>query len=156
MNPVSDDYLTVIPTDPWWQPAEEAAERAAAVVAALLPDRDGGGEQEVTWHDTVEVVTCGQNLERIRCPGCGADLSMRWWGREVTLRQEEGFTTLGAAPPCCGAETSLNDLVYDWPCGFARFEIDVLCPERGPLSARELARVAEALGHPVRQILSRF
>lgn len=156
MNPVSDNYLTVIPTDPWWQPAEEAAERAAAVVTGLLPDRDGLGEEEVKWHDTVQVVDCGQNLERIRCPGCGAELSGQWWGQEVTLRYEEGFATLSTTPPCCGAETSLNDLVYDWPCGFARFEIDVLYPDRGWLSEEEVGRIAEALGHPVRQILSHF
>ncbi|WP_395571072.1 hypothetical protein [Streptomyces sp. BK79] len=154
---MSDHYLTVIPTDPWWQPGEEAAGRAAAVLAGFLPDHDRLGEDEVKWHDIPRVVVCGENLQGIRCPRCGADLyTGEWFGKEVTARHEEGFATLGTTTPCCGARTSLNDLVYDWPCGFARFEIDVLYPERDWLSEEELARVAEALGHPVRQILSHW
>ncbi|MGV9279094.1 hypothetical protein [Streptomyces sp. NPDC003730] len=156
---MSDDYLTVIPTDPWWQPAKEAADRAAAVVAGLLPDRDWTVAPEVKWHRTARFVVCGTNLERILCPRCGTDLyatAGEWFGRAVTDRYDEGFATLLTTPPCCGAETSLNDLVYDWPCGFARFEIEVLYPERGWLGEEEVARVAEALGHPVRQILSHF
>jgi hypothetical protein len=49
--------------------------------------------------------------------------------------------------------TSLNDLVYDWPMGFAKFRIEVLYPNRGRLTDEELAAVTEALGHPLRQIL---
>ncbi|WP_181387329.1 hypothetical protein [Streptomyces sp. Act143] len=54
--------------------------------------------------------------------------------------------------PCCGAATTLDRLDYDWPCGFARFEIAVRNPETGGLSEEQLASVAQALGHPVRQI----
>ncbi|MBV6697387.1 hypothetical protein [Kitasatospora aureofaciens] len=38
---MSDDVLSVIPTDPSWQPAPAAAERAVALVAELLGDDDG-------------------------------------------------------------------------------------------------------------------
>ncbi|MGQ4389403.1 hypothetical protein [Streptomyces sp. SAS_270] len=37
---MSDNYLTVIPTDPYWQLGREAADRAAAVPAGMLPDDD--------------------------------------------------------------------------------------------------------------------
>ncbi|OLZ69501.1 hypothetical protein AV521_18505 [Streptomyces sp. IMTB 2501] len=49
----------------------------------------------------------------------------------------------------------MNDLAYDWPCGFARFEISIWNPGRSWLSDSELAAVGEALGYPVRQILAR-
>ncbi|WP_158853775.1 hypothetical protein [Streptomyces sp. NRRL F-5650] len=101
----------------------------------------GGGEEEAVWH---------------RLPGVRGGTEPAVVGTGGDAPGGGGLTTLGTAPPYCGAETSLNDLVYDWPCGFARFEIDVLYPERGWLDGRELARVAEALGHPVRQILARF
>ncbi|KUJ35856.1 hypothetical protein ADL25_35140 [Streptomyces sp. NRRL F-5122] len=71
----------------------------------------------------------------------------------VSARCDEGFSTLLVAVPCCEVQTSLNDLVYDWPMGFARFRIEVLYPNRAWLTGEELARVADALGHPVRQIL---
>ncbi|XUL90522.1 hypothetical protein ACQ86D_31050 [Streptomyces galilaeus] len=55
--------------------------------------------------------------------------------------------------PCCSAATSLDALDYDWPCGFARFEIAVWNPGRLiRFGDDELSAVAEALGHPVRQI----
>ncbi|MFW6692168.1 hypothetical protein [Streptomyces sp. MAR4 CNX-425] len=52
---MSDDVLSVIPTDPRWQPAEI----------------------DVTWHDTLTVVDCGQNLQKIGCPHCGASNQVR-------------------------------------------------------------------------------
>lgn len=63
------------------------------------------------------------------------------------------FCTLVATVPCCCKETSLNDLVYDWPMGFAKFAIEVVYPNRAWLTDEELTFVAEALGHPLRQIL---
>ncbi|MFJ6690121.1 hypothetical protein [Streptomyces sp. NPDC091294] len=69
---MSDSYLTVIPTDPYWRPIEDAADRAAAVLSGLLPDDDARRGLEAKWHDSVEVVFCGANLEKISCPHCGA------------------------------------------------------------------------------------
>jgi hypothetical protein len=58
--------------------------------------------------------------------------------------------------PCCAAATTLNHLDYDWPAGFARFVLSAHHPDRGWLDAQELADVADALGHPVRQILAHY
>ncbi|MFF3420587.1 hypothetical protein ACFYW9_38905 [Streptomyces sp. NPDC002698] len=43
-------------------------------------------------------------------------------------------------------------LDYDWPCGFARFEIAVRNPERLWFSEDELTALGDRLGHPVKQI----
>jgi hypothetical protein len=58
--------------------------------------------------------------------------------------------------PCCGALVSLDTLRFDWPCGFARFEIAVRNPARGEyeFTSEELDMLAAILGHPVRQILA--
>ena len=56
------------------------------------------------------------------------------------------------AAPCCGIATSLGALDYDWPCGFARFEIAIWNPERAWFSDEEPAAIGDALGHPVQQI----
>lgn len=54
--------------------------------------------------------------------------------------------------PCCAGATTLDALRYEWPCGFARFEIAVWNPERLWFDDAELASVADALGHPVKQV----
>ncbi|MFD7816147.1 hypothetical protein ACFV6E_24950 [Streptomyces sp. NPDC059785] len=151
---MSGNYLTVIPADPYWQPGKEAADRAVVVLSAMLPDDDARRGLEGRWHDTVEVVHCGTDMEKVSCPHCGAEIAHGWWAEAVSERHAESFTTLMARVPCCGAETSLNDLVYDWPMGFARFRIEVLYPNRGWLTADELAALAHVLGHPLRQILT--
>ena len=151
---MSDNYLTVIPTDPYWRPGREAADRAAAVLAGMLPDDDARRGMDVMWHDTVEMVHCYANLTKISCPCCGAALDTGdWWGKAVSDGYDSGFPTLMVTVPCCAAETSINDLVYDWPMGFAQFRIEVLYPNRGWLTDAELAAVTDALGHPLRQIL---
>ncbi|MGW3738972.1 hypothetical protein [Streptomyces sp. NPDC005148] len=151
---MSDNYLTVIPNDPYWRPSKAAADRAAAVLSEMLPDDDDARHGlEAKWHDRVEAVDCGANLEKITCPHCGAECTSGWWGETVSERYNEGFSTLMVTVPCCDAETSLNELVYDWPMGFAQFRIEVLYPNRGWLTDEEMALLANALGHPLRQIL---
>ncbi|MFC9077893.1 hypothetical protein ACFTY7_12815 [Streptomyces sp. NPDC057062] len=150
---MSDSYLTVIATDPYWQPRRDAADRAAAVLSGMLPDDDARRGLQAMWHDDVEVVVCGASLEKISCPHGAAHVSSHWWAQAVSARCDEGFSTLLVVVPCCEVQTSLNELVYDWPMGFARFRIEVLYPNRAWLTGEELARVADALGHPVRQIL---
>jgi hypothetical protein len=57
-EPVSDDVLSVIPTDPQWQPDQAAAGRAAALAADLAPGLPDGVDVEidVTWYDALTPV----------------------------------------------------------------------------------------------------
>ncbi|SED65626.1 hypothetical protein [Streptomyces sp. Ag109_O5-10] len=103
---MSDNYLTVIPADPYWQPTQDVADRAAAVLSTMLPDDGARRGLEAQWHDSVEVVFCGANLEKISCPHCGAECAPGWWGEAVSQRYDEGFTTLMVTVPCCGTEAS--------------------------------------------------
>jgi hypothetical protein len=158
---MSDDVLSVIPTDPHWQPGRDAGERAAGLVTRLASDVLEGLEADsdpapdpqvdVDWYGTPTLVDCGGNLERIGCPHCGASIDTEWWA-DLIEGLPDGFPTLAVTAPCCGAATTLDGLDYHWPCGFARFEIAVWNPERSGFSDEELTAVGEALGHPVRQI----
>ena len=59
--------------------------------------------------------------------------------------------------PCCGAATSLHDLDYDWPAGFARFVLQAREPAlAGWLDDAAVARLEKALGTRVRQIRTRY
>lgn len=64
----------------------------------------------------------------------------------------DGFATLAVTVPCCGAATPLDVLDCHWPCGFARFEIAIWNPERTWFDGDDLTAIADALGHPVKQI----
>jgi hypothetical protein len=151
---MSDDVLSVIPTDPHWQPEPDAADNAESIVARLCPDTPDGDEVEVevAWHDVPTVVDCGSNLTKISCPLCGSSIDTEWWANLLEAHELDGFETLAVEVPCCGGATSLDALEFDWPCGFARFEIAVWNPERSEFDDAELAGIGDALGHPVRQI----
>jgi hypothetical protein len=154
---MSVTVLSVIPTDPRWQPEPARAERARTLVAGLLSmERRGFDEIRVTWHKQVAVVDCGENLQRITCPHCAAEIDAQWWSDllEEHFRLGEGFDDLTETVPCCRRRTALTDLDYDWPCGFARFEIEIWNPDRDPFTDGELESIAQAIGHPVRQILA--
>jgi len=60
--------------------------------------------------------------------------------------------------PCCGAVVALDSLRYDWPVGFARFEVCAMNPSRAryELGGAELDELAGLLGHPVAQILAHY
>ncbi|MGA4838573.1 hypothetical protein [Streptomyces sp. G45] len=156
---MSDDVLSVVPADPRWQPGADAAERATAVVGSLVedPGAEPGArpvaEIEVTWHDAIAIVDCGENLQRITCPRCGASIATEWWA-DLVAAAADGLPDLDVHLPCCGARTTLDTLGFDQPCAFARFRIAVWNPGRDRFTPDELAVVGEALGHPVRQVLA--
>jgi hypothetical protein len=152
---MSDNILSVIPTDPHWQPGHEQADRARELLAQFAPDPDRlDSELTAEWHETITAVDCGANLERITCPLCSAAIDTEWWSDLLEERSVEGLDDLATDVPCCGGHTSLNELEYEWPCGFARFEIALWNPSRNWLTDQELSAIAQVLGHPVHQILA--
>ncbi len=125
----------------------------ALVEDLTLGVADGVGvEIDVIRHEVVTAVDSGGNLERIGCPLCRAAIDTEWWGDLLEAHRDDGFTTLAVEVPCCGGSTTLDVLDYDWPCGFARFEIAIWNPERLWFSEAELTALGERLGHPVKQI----
>ncbi len=98
---MSDDILSIIPTDPHWQPVQDAADRAAAIMADLAPGEPDGvdAEIDVTWHDNIAVIACGANLERIGCPHCGASIDTEWWHDLLEAHFDEGFANLAVKAP---------------------------------------------------------
>ena|SRR5215467_3819310 len=153
---MSDFYASVIPTDVNWQPTRQAAARAEKLVRSLFPDPDGVHQEiGIHFYNRITAVDAGENLGRITCPHCHADIPLDWY-QDLLEQADEQFDSLEVTVPCCHTGTSLHILDYDWPCGFARFEIEVANPARvpGEFTIDELNSVATILGHPVRQILT--
>ncbi|MGX2998116.1 hypothetical protein JNUCC64_28275 [Streptomyces sp. JNUCC 64] len=150
---MSDDVLSIVPTDHQWRPGRAAAERTAALAGDLAPGVPDGveAEVEVLWHDALAPVGGGDGLERIGCPHCGASIDTEWYA-DLLDSHEDGFATLAVDVPCCSTATSLDVLDYGGPYGFARFEIAVWNPARDWFDKGELAALGDALGHPVKQV----
>jgi len=150
---VSDNYLRLIPTDPYWLPEVEAAQRAAATLSSLVPGADGVA---VELYDAVTFIDQGANFDRLSCPACLVELEKDWWDSQMGYAADASFANLAVTTPCCGATTSLNSLIYDWPAGFAHAELSVLNPQRGWLDDAELAQVATELDHPLKQVMAHY
>ncbi|MFD9488677.1 hypothetical protein [Streptomyces sp. NPDC059991] len=149
---MSDTFLSIIPTDPHWQPNPDGAALTTAFMKKLCPN--AAGEPEVHRHDTPAFVHAGANLETISCPRCGKQLDLQgWWmPRMDQAYNGNGFSDLRVCTPCCGTDTTLNDLKYDGACGFASFEVKILNPNKSELIDEELALIGQELGHSVRQV----
>jgi hypothetical protein len=153
---MSDFYTSAIPTEAAWQPTGEAAAEAEAYVRRVFPDPDGVGQEVfVRFYDRVTAVDAGENLVQISCPRCDGDIPLDWYDSLIEETKGE-FETLDVTVPCCGALVSLDTLRFDWPSGFARFEIAVRNPARAEyaFTSEELHMLAAILGHPLRQILA--
>jgi hypothetical protein len=150
---MSSDYLRIIPTDPQWVSDPIAAEAAVAAVRATVPSAK---EISTETHEEVTFVDQGGNFESVVCPFCATVLDIEWWQERMEDAAETAFVDLGLTTPCCNRASSLNDLDYRMPAGFARFVIEVTGPERDVLEPSELEAVATVLGHPVRQVLAHY
>lgn len=138
-------------SDGRWVPTEANAAAARLTVGALCPRAD---QVTLELHDEVRFIDQGANFESIRCPACRAEPGLSWWRDQMDRAHERQFADLTIITPCCAAATSLNELDYHWPAGFARFELIVLNPGRGWLTAGEITDLADTIDHPLRQVFS--
>jgi hypothetical protein len=155
---VSDGYIRLIPTDQRWQPSPEAAAAATSYVVQLFsgPQDDVEGV-ETEFYDEVTLIDAGDNTTGITCSNCSGDIHVGWFF-DLIEEKGEAFGNLDFEVPCCETVVALDSLRFDWPVGFARFEICAMNPSRAKyeLDDEELAEVAELVGHPVTQILAHY
>ena len=104
-------------------------------------------------YDTLSFIDCGANLERITCPNCGKEVSFDWWGHAMDYAYRSKMDDLAIRMPCCGDDSFLNNLIYDAPCGFAFFEIDILNPVC-PISVHHLNTISKIIGKNITVVTS--
>ncbi|WP_028655699.1 hypothetical protein [Nocardioides sp. J54] len=152
---MSDNWIRIIPTTPTWAPQIPNAETATAYVRSLFTGPTASAD-DVTHsiHAGVAFIDSGVNTSSVTCSACGKVTDVAWVFDIIDERAED-LSQLDAAMPCCGASANLNDLNYDWPMAFARFEIEVMNGTRDgyELDVTELDHVGSLLGHSVRQVL---
>lgn len=149
---MSENMLRLIPTDPLYVPSSDAQAQARTVLASLLSE----GEVSITMMEEVSFIDQGSNFERVLCPCCGAVVPMEWWSQEMDRAYGAShFQDLSIMLPCCQTPSSLNDLDYDWPAGFARFLLEARSPG-SDLTPEHVSLLASVLGCSVRKIWAHY
>ncbi len=149
---MSDNFIRLIPTDPNFVPDLVAQERARDLFASFVPAAD---QVTAVVSEMVEFVDPGNNLEQVLCPACGADLlDGKRWQQLMDRSYKTHFSDLMIMTPCCGSVTSLNDLQYNLPAGFARFILNARNPNVRDLDPAQIKALEQILECRVRRIWS--
>jgi hypothetical protein len=148
---MSEAHLHIIPADPTYVPASEQIKRARDVLVSFWPD----AELALDELDSIQFIDQGSNFESVRCPNCNADLDLTWWQGVMNKAAETNFENLRVVTPCCSNSTSLNNLLYHLPAGFARFVISIREPHRN-LTQHEIEIISKSINCDVRIIWSHY
>jgi hypothetical protein len=143
-------FTSFIPLDPRFVPAPEAAAAALAILRAAVPeaqDLSSESDEHIVFHD------CGEDLDAVRCPGCGAGIAIGTWYEWLNADYDgAGFRLEPLNMPCCGARRTLDDLTYEAPQGFSRYALSAR-DVWGELPESLLSELEKALGCRLRTIL---
>ena len=146
---MSDNWIALIPEDPNFVPALEKQSRARKRFAEIAPDAD---EIKIKVSKRIEFFDCGANFERILCPSCRAEITMKWWQDRMKEDYDNGFKLVAYPTPCCNSYSTLHHLVYEWPQGFGRFALDAMNPNIGKLEETHRIEFEAILGTKLRVI----
>lgn len=149
---MSDAYLRLIPSSPDFVPDKNSIDRA---ILLLREDFSGPGEIHFEISDSLRFIDQGVNLERVMCPCFNETLDLEWWQNAMDKAYKTEFQNLVVKVPCCGRDTSLNDLIYYWPAGFARFSIEISNP-RLEVADLRIHQIETILGTPLRKIWAHY
>jgi hypothetical protein len=146
---MSDNWIAIIPEDPAFIPEAAKQAKARDQFAQIAPKAN---EIEIKVCAKVEFFDCGANFQHILCPSCHAEIPVAWWQDRMDEDYGNGFILASYATPCCCAQRTLHELVYEWPQGFGRFALRVRNPNIGKLEVRFKQELEEILGTKLRMI----
>jgi hypothetical protein len=83
--------------------------------------------------------------------------AFEWWYDLGERMEQDPAETNVTSIPCCSASVRLVDLEFDWPAGFARFELSIRNPNVVEnLSTSTLAELEAILGCKLRQVRAHY
>lgn len=148
---MSDTIYKIIACEPDFEPTQEVGSNMVEHLKGCI----SADSVKIKYHKQVSFIDCGGNLESITCPSCGKELSFVWWGEVMEQAAQSEFEELNVVVPCCNREVSLNELEYDCPCGFGKWEIEVWNPQ-GELTSEIMQELAKMLGVEVKVVKARY
>lgn len=113
---MAEHIVKLIPCLHTYRTNARAAEATVAALKKAVP------AEEITFlqTDRPEFVDCGNALEEISCPRCGAAVDMEWWSEKMDeMYRSDHFLVLEQEMPCCGKSVSFDRLRYRARCGFS-------------------------------------
>ena len=114
--------ICLIPEDPRFVPDVQQQENTRQRFQQILGEEGGA---RVSVSEQPFFVDCGENFERIACPGCSAELTVDWWHECMDSDFDgQGMRLNRYATPCCNQQVTLHELDYQWPMGIARFTLE--------------------------------
>ncbi len=138
---MSDNLLQLIPQEPTYIPSEEAIFFAQHFLKSHVSQT---GQVNAEVSNEIKFIDAGANFGSISCPVCDSEISGEWWSVAMDEAHQSKFRNLDIQVPCCGSRTTLNDLNYNFPQGFARFTLTARnpgIPELDEQSIKELERI---------------
>lgn len=122
---MSDHIIRIIPNDPYFCITEQQSQK----IVVLIKQSIKADSVKAYIQESPVFIDCGFNLESISCPHCSEILDFGWWQDVMSNAAENNFMDLTIKLPCCGSDSTLDDLIYYYPCGFSRVEFAILNPE---------------------------
>jgi|GEM_PF-5163753 len=116
---MSTNYVCYIPTDPFFLPGESSQ----AMAIQLLATTTGSKIRREVWSQ-VQYVSAMGNHERVICPNCQMELTGEQWQEMMNIDWDDnvsGFRMNKHPAPCCAMPLAVNELIYEWREGFAKF-----------------------------------
>jgi hypothetical protein len=148
---MSSSILKIISTNPSYIPDKNQMEGMKRFLSKMYKSE----KTEYIITETIEFIDPGENFERVSCNLCGREINMETWQNEMDKAQVKQFTDLIFTTPCCHKKTSLNNLTYTSPAGFAKFVISISDPHTG-LSEVELKQLQDISGTILRIIRAHY
>jgi hypothetical protein len=119
---MSITYAYILPENEKYVPCKTEWK---AILDAIKIRGKANLEVYLEQNDIIQFYDCGENFESISCPFCKSELDLEWWQDEMGKASEIGFSEIKLLTPCCNKNSSLNELKYDMPQGFAKFAIKI-------------------------------
>jgi hypothetical protein len=144
------EFLCIIPVNPKYVPTADGRESSLAAFTKMLPMAES---VDAVVHKEIRFIDAGMKFELVLCPLCGSELDQIWWGDAMNTAQRSSFENLAVKLPCCDAPSTLNNLNYKMPSGFARFLLQAREPKLGRyLTVDKLQTLESILGTTLKQI----
>lgn len=148
---MSANILKIISTNPSFVPDNNNQQNAGKYLSGLYTQ----DEIEFKITDVIEFIDQGSNFKSVSCNLCGTVIETIAWQNAMDSAFLKKFTDLLFTSPCCNKTTSLNDLNYISPAGFAKFVINI-SDAQNEFDLNNLKKLQEFLGTPLRIIYAHY
>ena len=148
---MSDNFLNLIPVSPSFVPDIIAQNNAKSFLFQRYIDN----RIEFITTDKIEFVDQGGNFDTVSCNLCGHALASEVWQTAMDGAFQRQFDDLEFTTPCCNKITSLNDLKYEMPAGFARYIMRIANPQTG-LSNDEISKLEGVVGSKLKIVWAHY